>query len=376
MGKIINASSLDLSGKDLTKIPEYIFACKNLKSLNLSNNNLKEIPIELSFLKTLKKIDLSNNSITQVLSRTFELSGLEVLNLNNNKIKNLPKQLGKLKRLKSLHVSGNLLDSLPHEITELKELRTLNISNNRFTVFPLQLLELTELVRIWIGKNEFHSIPVTSILNNLQKLKAFYTFNPILKNYDVDRNTALLSKQKGNVLKDLKLMSYNTSETEIKNEAASMSHNDSKSIFISYNHADVAYKNEVEKTLKGLKHLMPDLKFDDWSDTRIRSGEMWKEEIEQALDDAGIAILIMSRNFLASEFIMTKELPVILNNAKKKGTIILTLVAGKCMSNELISQYQCVNDPNEPLKSLNEHQQDLIYIKLAEDVKFYLMGGK
>jgi hypothetical protein len=49
---------------------------------------------------------------------------------------------------------------------------------------------------------------------------------------------------------------------------------------------------------------------------------------------------------------------------------------GKCMSNELISQYQCVNDPNEPLKSLNEHQQDVIYTKLAEDVKFYLLGGE
>ncbi|RZK19847.1 MAG: TIR domain-containing protein [Flavobacterium sp.] len=213
---------------------------------------------------------------------------------------------------------------------------------------------------------------IEPLVSNLPKLKALYTFNPILKNYDVDSNTALLSKQKGNVLKDLKLMTYNISENQAKKDIGSQPLRKSKSIFISYNHLDETYKDEVIKTLNGLSYLFPELKFDIWSDDRIKTGQRWKEEIEQALELAGIAILIMSRNFLGSEFIMTNELPIILDNANKKGTIIMNLIAGKCLTNELISQYQCVNDPNEPLKKLTPHEQDVVYVRLADDVKRHL----
>lgn len=146
-----------------------------------------------------------------------------------------------------------------------------------------------------------------------------------------------------------------------------------KTIFISYSHSDEKYKNEVVKTLKGLEYIFPDIKFDVWSDERIRTGQKWLDEIEKALDKADIAIMILSRDFIASDFIMMKEVPVLLSNADDKGTVIINLVAGKSLfKDSVLCEFQCVNDPNMPLKGMNEHQQDEVYTKLAEDVKYYL----
>lgn len=145
-----------------------------------------------------------------------------------------------------------------------------------------------------------------------------------------------------------------------------------KNIFISYSHRDEKYKNEVVKTLNGLKNIFPSLEIEIWSDDRIRSGKEWLKEIEKALESAGIAVLIISRDFIASDFIMKTEVPSLLKNAEAKGTIILNVVAGKSILNDAIQKFQFVNDPNEPLKSMTEHQQDVIYTKLADDIIFYL----
>ena len=83
--------------------------------------------------------------------------------------------------------------------------------------------------------------------------------------------------------------------------------------------------------------------------------------------------MILSRDFISSDFIMTREVPALLANADERGTVIINLVAGKSLfKDSVLSQFQCVNDPNNPLKGMDAHQQDIIYTKLAEDVKYYL----
>ena len=53
------------------------------------------------------------------------------------------------------------------------------------------------------------------------------------------------------------------------------------------------------------------------------SGEKWKQKIEKALNDASIAILLISADFIASDFIINNELQPLLKNAEEKGTVIL-----------------------------------------------------
>jgi hypothetical protein len=46
-----------------------------------------------------------------------------------------------------------------------------------------------------------------------------------------------------------------------------------------------------------------------WSDTELKGGDRWGEEIEAALNSASVAVLLISQSFLASRFIREEELP-------------------------------------------------------------------
>ena len=62
-----SGNSLDLSGQNLTKIPDYVFKQTNLEELNISNNNLTgAIQAEIRQLTKLKILNASNNQMTEI----------------------------------------------------------------------------------------------------------------------------------------------------------------------------------------------------------------------------------------------------------------------------------------------------------------------
>jgi len=105
---IAKRNILDLSNKNLDKLPSYVLNQTNLEELNISNNKISgALPSEIQKLARLKVLNASNNLMTGVPAEVGQLRYLEVLDLSNNSLTGLPNELANLKNLKVLNLSGN-----------------------------------------------------------------------------------------------------------------------------------------------------------------------------------------------------------------------------------------------------------------------------
>jgi WD40 repeat protein len=136
--------------------------------------------------------------------------------------------------------------------------------------------------------------------------------------------------------------------------------------FVSYSHADAEHLTRLHV------HLAPYArqgKVDVWDDTRIKPGMSWKEEIEAAIAQAKVAILLVSADFLASEFIASDEVPPLLEAAEREGTLIVPVILSpSSFLRSKLASYQSLNNPAEPLIDMPRGKQEAIWAKLAEYV--------
>jgi hypothetical protein len=85
-------------------------------------------------------------------------------------------------------------------------------------------------------------------------------------------------------------------------------------IFVSYSHSDEQWRKRFSTMSAPLSRIE---KITFWSDHNIKAGE-WEPQIEAAMKDAVAAVLLVSDNFLASDYIMAKELPYLLQVYKSR----------------------------------------------------------
>ncbi len=146
------------------------------------------------------------------------------------------------------------------------------------------------------------------------------------------------------------------------------------SLFISYSHVDREY---LDRLMVHLKPLEKEGLIDLWVDTRLRAGDRWKREIEKALERANVAILLVSADFLASDFITENELPPLLRNAEDQGTRIIPLIVKPCRftRDKNLRHFQSLNDPKESLILVDEGEREAFYDRLASEVEQSLQRG-
>jgi Leucine-rich repeat (LRR) protein len=113
-----SGKSVDLSGQQLTTIPESVLNQTDITELNLSNNQIVTLPAEISKLTNLQTLNIENNRLESFPAELTELKALRVIRANNNRLKSIT-ELSSMTWLESLDISGN--DEIPEEsIQELK----------------------------------------------------------------------------------------------------------------------------------------------------------------------------------------------------------------------------------------------------------------
>jgi hypothetical protein len=98
-------------------------------------------------------------------------------------------------------------------------------------------------------------------------------------------------------------------------------------VFVSYSHLDEEWLKRFRTVFKPLSRYA---QIDLWSDERINSGVRWRDEINKAMDKAVVAVLLVSINFLDSDFVANEELPHILAAAQKRDLKILWVMLTPC----------------------------------------------
>ena len=138
-------------------------------------------------------------------------------------------------------------------------------------------------------------------------------------------------------------------------------------IFISYSHKDIEWLRRL-KTM--LKPIFANNNISAWDDMEIKAGARWQQELRNALTTAKVAVLLVSPNFLASDFIMKYELPELIKVTKEKNLRIIWIALSASFYEETeIAEYQAANDPFAPLDSLKRAELNRTMKDICDKIK-------
>lgn len=131
-----------------------------------------------------------------------------------------------------------------------------------------------------------------------------------------------------------------------------------KRIFISYAHLD---KEIFQEAKVRLSPLVRSGLVKQWTDEEIPVGSKWKEEIFAALGQAEIGLLLVTPNFLASEFITNHELEALI------GKRVFWI---HCRSSNFeltpLNDIQAAHDAGKPLNTLSEGDRDVAWTEIVK----------
>ncbi len=138
-----------------------------------------------------------------------------------------------------------------------------------------------------------------------------------------------------------------------------------KKVFISYSHKDEEWlESMLIPHLGGVKN-----KFQYWYDKKIRAGENRKKLIIQAIHTSQAAILILSKNFLASDFIKDIVIPEI----REKRLRVFPIHADHCVLNyyeykDWLLNMNILPSINYALSTMKKDDQNIMIVGLIHEI--------
>ncbi len=138
-------------------------------------------------------------------------------------------------------------------------------------------------------------------------------------------------------------------------------------VFISYSHKDEKWKDRLVTHLGVLKK---EGLLDMWDDRRIGAGEDWHQEIKKAMASARVAVLLVSADFLTSNFILGEEVPNLLERREKEGIHIFPIILRPCAWKYVkwLARMNLRPKDGKPITSGDENQIETELAAIADEI--------
>ncbi len=127
-------------------------------------------------------------------------------------------------------------------------------------------------------------------------------------------------------------------------------------LFISYSHADEEHKIRLEKHLKAISRTLP---LNYWSDRSLFAGEAVDEQIFQQLNTADIVLLMVSPDFINSDYCFTKEMERALQRYHDEGKVVIPVIIRHTASwrNHEIGKIVALPKDGKPIKKWDDEDE-------------------
>ena len=146
-------------------------------------------------------------------------------------------------------------------------------------------------------------------------------------------------------------------------------------VFVSYSHADEEYLKRLRVHLGLLERR--NIKI--WTDKDIAPGMKWQDEIRSALSRTKVAILMISTDFLSSDFITKQELPPLLAAASQEGVEILPVIVKPSAFGDIevepLSCYQAVNMGRPLVKLKDDAEREEEFVRILQVIRKHMEGA-
>nr|BDT32045.1 dynamin family protein [Myxococcus sp. MH1] len=127
---------------------------------------------------------------------------------------------------------------------------------------------------------------------------------------------------------------------------------DGLDLFISYSHKDEPLRQELEKHLsllrrEGLIHL--------WHDREIVPGQQWATEIDRHLESAHVILLLISADFISSEYCFATEMERAMERHAEGTAVVVPIILRACDWNTAhFGQLQALPKDAKPITSWSD----------------------
>src|SRR5690242_7460152 len=104
-----------------------------------------------------------------------------------------------------------------------------------------------------------------------------------------------------------------------------------------------------------------------WDDTRIEAGQKWEPEILGNLERADIIVLLLSNDFIRSDYCMLKEMQAARERDAAGGCAIVPIVVRACAFQRLeLGQIQAILPRGKPIKQ--HRDRDAAWLEVTKQL--------